>query len=169
MTVVPAGTREPVTEMAEGHDVMIASVLQALDVAFNLYGIHWAVEDPNAQLGKRPVMLALMRSDRVKCGRVNYCQYDHIFAKDTCVRTTVVQWMPRGRSGTSMIVQEANGQLLDQDGLLQQVFNKETHRWDHRNTIRGKAAKSVKGPSKDELQNRVPLKLLLEILKALPE
>ena len=26
--------------MAEDHDVMIASVLQALDAAFNLYGIH---------------------------------------------------------------------------------------------------------------------------------
>ena len=26
-------------------------------------------------------MLALMRSGRVKCGRVNYCQYDHIFVK----------------------------------------------------------------------------------------
>ena len=73
-----------------------------MDEAYNLYGIHWAVENPNAQLGKRPVMLALMRSGRVKCGRVNYCQYDHIFAKGTCVRTTVLQWMPRGRSGTGM-------------------------------------------------------------------
>ena len=37
VTVVTAGTREPVTELAEGHDVMIASVLQALDATFNLY------------------------------------------------------------------------------------------------------------------------------------
>ena len=54
--VVAGGTRGPVTEIAEEHDIMIASVLQALDAAFNLYTycIHWAVENPNAQLGKRP-------------------------------------------------------------------------------------------------------------------
>ena len=40
MTVVTAGTKEPVTDISEGHDAMIASVLQALDAAFNLYGIH---------------------------------------------------------------------------------------------------------------------------------
>ena len=38
--VVMTGIREPVTEMAEGHDVMIESVLQALDAACNLYSIH---------------------------------------------------------------------------------------------------------------------------------
>ena len=48
-------------------------------------------------------------------------------------------------------------------------FNQQTRRWNHHNTIGGKAARSVKGPSKDEVQNRVPLKLLLEILQALPE
>ena len=68
------------TELAEDHDIMIASVQQALDAALNLYGIHWAVENPNAQLGRRPG-----GSGRVQCGRINYCQYDHIFAKDTCV------------------------------------------------------------------------------------
>ena len=62
-------------------------MLQALDAAFNLYGIHWVVENPNAQLGRRPVLLSLMRSGRVQCDRVNYCQYDHIFAKDTCMCT----------------------------------------------------------------------------------
>ena len=60
--MVTAGTREPVTELAEDQDVMIASVLQALDAAFNLCGIHWAVENPNAQLGRRPMLLSLMRS-----------------------------------------------------------------------------------------------------------
>ena len=48
-------------------------------------------------------------------------------------------------------------------------FNKKTHRWSHHHTIGSKAARSVKGPSKDEVQNRVPLKLLLEILQALPQ
>ena len=46
-------------------------------------------------------------------------------------------------------------------------FNEKTRRWNHHKAIGGKAAKSVKGPSKDEVQNRVPLKLLLEILGAL--
>ena len=50
--VVTGGTREPVTELAEDHDIMIASVLQALDAAFNLYGIHWALRGstPHAAL-----------------------------------------------------------------------------------------------------------------------
>ena len=48
-------------------------------------------------------------------------------------------------------------------------FNPQTRRWNHHNTIGGKATKSVKGPSKDEVQNRMPLKLLLEILQALPQ
>ena len=50
-------------------------------------------------------------------------------------------------------------------------FNQQTRRWNHHNAIGGKAARSVKGPSKDEVpvQNRVPLKLLLEILQALPK
>jgi hypothetical protein len=79
--VQAGGTREPVAEMAECHAIMIASVLQALDAASNLYiyGIHWAVpvEDSNAQLGRGPAMLALVRSCRVQCGRINYCQHDH--------------------------------------------------------------------------------------------
>ena len=121
-----------------------------------------AVENPNAQLGKRPVLLSLMRSGRVMCGRVNYCQYEHVFAKDTCVRTTVLQWIPRGRSGTGRC-RKATGNCSFKTGF----FNEETRRWDHYKTTRDKAAKSVKGPSKDGVQNRVPLKLLLEILEAL--
>ena len=164
--MVTAGTREPVTEMAEDHDIMIASVLQALDAAYNLYGIHWAVENPNAQLGKRPVLLSLMRSGRIQCVRVNYCQYGHIFAKDTCVRATVLQclWVPRGRDGTGQCRKET-GYCSPKTGFIK----KETSRWNHHSTIGGKATRSVKGPSKDEVQNRVPMKLLLEVLQALPD
>ena len=89
-------------------------------------------------------MLALMKSGRVKCGRVNNCQYDHIFANDTCVRTTVVQWVPRGRSGTGMCRKETGNCSTKTD-----FFNKKTHRWNHRTTIGGKTVRSVKGPSKD--------------------
>ena len=65
----------------------------------------------------------MMGSGRVKCGRVNYCQYDHhIFAKDKCVRTTVLQWVPRGRSGTGMCREEA-GNCSAKAG-----FSKETRR-----------------------------------------
>ena len=53
-------TTGPVTEVAEDHDIMIASALQSLNAAFNLYGIHWAVENPNAQLGKSPILLSLV-------------------------------------------------------------------------------------------------------------
>ena len=78
------GTTEPVTEMAEGHDIMIASVLQALDVAFTQPVWHsLGSREPGRSAGQETsIMLALMRStsDRVQCGRVNYYQYDHTFA-----------------------------------------------------------------------------------------
>ena len=98
--------------------------------------------------------LTLVACPRVKCGRVNYCQYDHIFAKDTCVRTTVVQWEPKGKSGTGMtLCRAARGNYTSKTGF----FNTETNRWNHHNTIGGKATKSVKGPSKDEVQNPLPI------------
>ena len=102
----------------------------------------------------------------MQCGRVNYCQYDHKFAKDTCVRTTVMQWVPRGRSGTGKCRKETCNYSAKTG-----FFNQQTRRWNHHNKIGGKAARSVKEPSKDEVQNRVPLKLLLtmEILQALPQ
>ena len=74
------------------------------------------------------------------CGRVNYCQYDHVFAKDTRVRTTVVQWVPRGRSRTGGC-RKPTGNCSAKTRCLNEKAN----------TIGGKAAKSVKGPSKDEV------------------
>ena len=53
--VVVAGTRGPRTEGVEGDDCVHATALQALDAAPNPYGIHYAVEDPMAQLGRGPV------------------------------------------------------------------------------------------------------------------
>ena len=41
--MVVAGTREPQTEAAKKDDIIHEKVLQALDAAFNLYGIHYAV------------------------------------------------------------------------------------------------------------------------------
>ena len=78
------------TEVAEDHDITIASVLQALDAAFNLCGTHWVVENPNAQLDMSPILLSLMRGGKVECGRVNYCQYDQIIAKDTSILKTSI-------------------------------------------------------------------------------
>ena len=66
-----AGTGEPRTERAVDDDYVHATALQALDAAFNLYGIHHAVENPMAQLGRRPVVLALQRSARLVCHRLN--------------------------------------------------------------------------------------------------
>ena len=126
--VVIGGTREPVTGLAEDHDIMIASVLQALDAVLNLYVIHWAVENPNAQLGKRLVLLSLTGSGRVKCGRINYCQYDHIFAKDTCMRTTVLQWVPKGKSGTGMCRKETGNCS---------TTNRHVLVWSHRVDVQG--------------------------------
>ena len=84
------------TEIAdlEGHDNMVASIVQALDAAVNLHVRHspgsGEPERPTWQETDRPVLLPLVRSGRVQCSRINYSQYDHVFAKDTCVRTTVL-------------------------------------------------------------------------------
>ena len=50
----------------------------------------------------RPVVLAQERSARLFCRRVNYCQYNHTFAKDTNVWTTVSAWIPKGLSGNGL-------------------------------------------------------------------
>ena len=69
--------------------------------------LHYAVETPKAQLGMRPVVLAQERSSRLYCRRVNYCQYNHIFAKDTNVWTTVSAWIPKGLSGNGLCMRSA--------------------------------------------------------------
>ena len=46
--VVVGGTRDPQTARAEEDDGIHSTVLRALDVDFNLYGIHYAVENPKA-------------------------------------------------------------------------------------------------------------------------
>ena len=118
-----------------------------------------------AQLGRRPVILAQQRSTRLCCHRINYCQYRHIFAKDTNVWTTVAAWEPKGMSGTGLCGAatgycRGNKKPTGED-------NPETGRWNHLNVIGGPAWKAVKGSSKDEMQNRVPALLLLEILHAM--
>ena len=170
--VVVAGTREPQTERAEKDDDIHETVLQALDAAFNLYGIHYAVENPMAQLGRRPVILAQQRSTRLRCHRLNYCQYRHRFAKDTNVWTTVAGWSPKGASGTGMCraaTDYCRGLCYHDKGCRKPIgeVNPDTGRWNHINVIGGPAWKAAKGSSKDELQNRVPALLLLEILQAM--
>ena len=165
--VVVAGTREPRTERAVDDDHVHATVLQALDAAFNLYGIYYAVENPNAQLGRRPVVLALQRSTRLVCHRLNYCQYKHIFAKDTNVWTTVSTWTPKGLSGNGLC-RAATDYCRKNKRPPTGKVSEETGCWNHIWVIGGAASKAVKGPTKDELQNRVPALLLKEILQALP-
>ena len=140
-------------------------VLRALDAAFNLYGIHYAVENSKAQLGLRPVVLAQERSGRLFCRRVNYCQYSHIFSKDTNVLTTVSAWMPKGLSGNGLC-RAATGYCAKNKKKTGAISPK-TGRWNHKWVIGGPASKAVKGPAKDELQNTVPAMLLQELLQAM--
>ena len=70
---------------------------------FNLYGTHYtchyAVENPKAAQGlggKRPVVLAQERRGRLYCRRLDYCQYGHIFAKDTNVWAAIATREPKG-------------------------------------------------------------------------
>ena len=78
--------------------------MRALDASINLYGVHYtvAIEDPKAQLGMRPVILTQGRNSRPYCRRVDYCQYQHIFANGTNVWTTMSAWEPRGLSGNCL-------------------------------------------------------------------
>ena len=82
-------TREPRTSRASNLDQLALAVVTALDALYNLYGVHYAIENPRASLRMRPLMLSLVQSDRVRLELVNYCQYNHIFAKETNVWTTM--------------------------------------------------------------------------------
>ena len=108
-------------------------------------------------------MLSLVQRKRVRLELVNYCQYSHIFAKDTNVWATV-GWTPRGASGTGLC-RSATGYCSSRTGSTKG----ETGRWNHRYVIAGDHSRSVKGSVlvKDELQNRVPSRLLSEILSVL--
>ena len=46
-------------------------------------------------------------------------------------------------------------------------INARTTRWNHDCIVGGLAPKAVKGPAKDEMQNRVPANLLKELLQAM--
>ena len=86
-----------------------------------------------------------------------------ICAKDTNV-WTIVGWTPKGASGTWMC-RAATGYCSSKTGFLRE----DTGRWNHHNVFAGDHTRSVKGSVlvKDELQNKVPAKLLTEILTAL--
>ena len=160
---VTGGTREPRTPRAVNHDRLALVVVTALDALYNLYGVHYAIENPRASLRMRPLMLSLVQSERVRLELVNYCQYSHIFAKATNVWTTV-GWEPKGSSGTGLCRAET-GYCSSKTGFIKE----DTGRWNHYNVIAGEHSRSIKGSVlvKDELQNRVPAKLLTEILVAL--
>ena len=160
---ITGGTREPRTPRAENHDRLALVVVTALDALYNLYGVHYAIENPRASLRMRPLMLSLVQSERVRLELVNYCQYNHIFAKETNVWTTV-GWTPKGASGTGLC-RAATGYCSSKTGFIKES----TGRWNHYNVIAGDHSRSIKGSVlvKDELQNRVPSKLLSEILSVL--
>ena len=146
-------------------DRIHATVLQALDAAFSLYGIHYAMENPKAQLGLRPLVLALERSGRLYCRRVNYCQYQHISAKDTNVWTTVSAWQPMGLSG-SCLCRAATG-YCSRNKRRTGGIGAKTGRCNHDYVVGGLAATAFKRPAKDEMQNRVPTNLQKELLQAM--
>ena len=110
-------------------------------------------------------MLPQQRSTRLRCHRVNYCQYRQIFAKDTNVWTTVAAWTPKGMSGIGLC--RAASDYCRRGKKATGEDNTNTGRWNHINVIGGPTWKAVEGSSKDEMQNRVPAMLLLEILRAM--
>ena len=57
--LVVEATREPQTERAEEEDGVHATAMRALNAAFNLSDIHYAVENPKEQLGTRPMLVVL--------------------------------------------------------------------------------------------------------------
>ena len=73
-------------------------------------------------------------------------------------------WTPNGASGTGKCRAET-GYCSSKKGFIKE----ETGRWNHRKVIAGDHSRSVKGSVlvKDELQNRVPTKLLTEIIATL--
>ena len=113
---ITGDTREPRAPRARNHDRLALVVVTALDALYNLYGVHYAIGNPRASLRMRPLMLSLVQSERVRLELVNYCQYNHIFAKDTNV-WTIVGWTPKGASGTGLC-RAATGYCSSKTGFL---------------------------------------------------
>ena len=136
------GTREPQTARAEEDDGIHATVLKALDAAFNLYGIHYAAKNPKAQLGLRPVVLAQERSGRLFCRRVNYCQFNHILVRE-CMGAKGAEWR-RSLQGCDRVLrqeQEEDRGGKSQDRALEpQVGHRRTSRQGSQGTNQGRDA-----------------------------
>ena len=62
---ITGGTREPRTPRARNRD-RLALVVAALDALYNLYDVHYAIENPRASLRMRPLMMSLVQSERVR-------------------------------------------------------------------------------------------------------
>ena len=74
-------------------------------------------------------------------------------------------WESKGLSGNGLC-SAATGCCIKNKNKTGEV-NSKTGRWNHKWVIGGPTAKAVKGPTKDELQNRVPAMLLAELLQAM--
>ena len=99
---------------------------------------------------------------------VNYCQYQHIFAKDTNVWATVAAWGPRGLGGTGLC--RATTGYCSKGKKKTGETNARTGRWNHDYIVGGlapKAPKAPKGPAKGEVQGRVPANPLKGLLQAM--
>ena len=111
-------------------------------------------------------IVSLVRSSRVRQELVKYCQYGHLYCKETKVWTTV-GWTPKGRSGTGLC-RAPTGYCTKEQGYV--YIDKDTKHWRHRYVIGGDHSRSVKGAPtvlQEELKNRVPAELLSGILGAL--
>ena len=87
------------------------------------------------------MMRPLVQSSRVRLELVNYCQYNHIFVKDTTVwAPTTVGWTSKGPNGTGLC-RAAKGYCNNKTGYI----HPDTHRWGHRKVIARGHIRSVKG------------------------
>ena len=73
--------------------------------------------------------------------------------------------MCRGLSGTGLC-RAATGYCSKNKKKTGEI-NAKIGRWNHDYIVGGLASKALKGPAKDEMQNRVPANLLKELLQAM--
>ena len=81
VVAITGGTRVPRTPRAENHDRLALVVVTAPVALYNLYGVHYVLENPRASLRMRPLKLSLVQSERVRLELVNYCRYGHILRR----------------------------------------------------------------------------------------
>lgn len=153
---------DPYRQEAVKHDKLVEHILDMLTEAKEKgANFEFSIENPRAALRRRPYMLAEHWPESIKAERktVDYCAYGYPYRKSTDVWTSLLEWHPKGRTGSGRCERrcgQGNWTTTDTGAL---TFRHHVNlSQDPRDGLRGKGAKRV--------LNSLPPTLTEEILHA---